>query len=245
MNRHDPVSSARGAIAQFRQYEIKIPKPVADEVANLDRVAASNPPDLDPRAAARAIADGATPEQVAELLTAALVHPSHRQAVAEAARIAAGRVLAAIKRTADEIHEQFRAQALDLIEKLEATAELDVPLNALIRAGRDSEARLLADVDLNAEALNRLYQVRSQSVWAGERFHVNGANCGEWRDPRKVESHLNESTLAGNYLAGIRAGGELWFATPEESRQAGEVVAAELAAEAAEARQNQLATYGI
>jgi hypothetical protein len=219
----DPAYVARDSIKQFAQYDVKLPQPIADTFDNLERVTALAPAAIDPVELPTAIADGATPAQIVTLLADEAARPRYQQAVVQAVDIAGRRVLSEIRRAADDLHEQLRKQADELIGKIEATAALgDVPISALLRAGRTKDAGLVADLDLNIETLQRLWQIRSLNVWHGAIFTVNATDCSSFRDPRV-------QCIRDGLLNGIRAGAQLWYPTPSEAIEAAERINAAMA----------------
>ena len=42
-------------------------------------------------------------------------------------------------------------------------------------------------------------------------------NATQWRDPVKVANYLRGNTVTEHFIAGLRAGGSLWFPTKEQA----------------------------
>jgi hypothetical protein len=149
-------------------------------------------------------------------LGAQTLRSSHTQATLTAAT----RVLGAIMEARDEIHDQLAELAEEAIRKLEAVEAIgDTSLDQLVRTGRHDEARLYADCEIIATELDQLYTLRDLYLTpgGGDAVRVGHFDASRWRNPTKVENHLHGGTLAENYLAGLGAGGALWYPSAEEA----------------------------
>ncbi|MGH3555193.1 MAG: hypothetical protein ACRDT5_21920 [Mycobacterium sp.] len=232
------VSEARSALRDLEQHNVKLPKAVTAAVAVLDRVQGSTPPEPQPNAVAEAIVNDAAREEVGRLLHTVASYQQHRQAVFVAAKIAAGRVLAEIRRAADELHQQLAVQAAELIGQMAAAAQIDVPLQSLVRAGRDADARVVVDADTNAARLTALYAIVAEHLYPRATWGVDNVDCRQWVDPRKVQH-------APNVLAGLRAGGELHLARPDQAQAAAAPIAEAVARQHERDKHAIVSKYGV
>lgn len=158
---------------------------------------------------------------------------------------AAGAVLAAVQASADEIMPKLREEAEEAIAKLVNLAAIGgASLDALIRDGRDDDARLVADADIIAASLDACYELRDRflTVGGGVSLAVNGCNASRWEDPEAAAAHARGATPAERYIAGLRAGLVLWCPTPQEAIAVAHKIADRRAAEAERIRAEQ---FGI
>ncbi|MGV0991104.1 MAG: hypothetical protein ACOYB7_02515 [Mycobacterium sp.] len=202
----------------------------------LDRVEAGKPIKPDPAAIRTAIREGAGPEVINNLLLADLGAGRLNIEWAQARTDAAGAVLAAILGAADKILPALTELAEACIEKLVAVAALDgARLEDLVKAGRTTDAELLANVDVVAAELNGHYDFRDRYLTRGgvQSLAIGGWNASRWRDPVAAQHHVKGSTPTDVYLSGLRSSVPLWYPTPAEAIEVARAVADDYAAEQA------------
>lgn len=224
-NRHAAAPyRARRIIAELTDRGITLPKPVAAAVAELDRVEAEQIGEPEHHAVRDAILAGASRAELNVLLLDQLGAQHLRGSYEQAKVVAAGNVLQAVLVARDELHPQLAELAGAAIATLEkvATIPADTSLDALVRSGRHEQARAYADRELVAAELAKLYEIRDHWLTPGgpDGGRVEPVDATQWADPRVVTNRLHGTTVAEVYVAGLRAGGTLWFPTAEEAVEA-------------------------
>jgi hypothetical protein len=219
-NRDSAPYNVRDVLKQFAARNIKVPQSVNDARAVLDRVEAATPQEPEHDAIRKAVLAGADDDEINALLLADLGSTRLRAEYGQARIDAAGRVLRTILRAADELHPQLRELADEGIAKLTTVAELGgASLDTLVRDRRVKDAQALAELDIVATELDALYQLRDRFLTPGgaQAFTVGGAvNAGRWRDPIAAGHYATGSTLADQFVSGLRGGAGLWFPTLDE-----------------------------
>lgn len=241
-DRNTYVYNAKRAIEEFGARNITLPKTVVDAVAVMDRVAAAKPVQPEHTAIRRAILDGAVQADIDKLLLADIGYSRMHSEWQQAHVDSAGAVLAAIRAAEPTLHPALRKQAEICIDKLAQVAKLGgVKLEHLIRAGRQSDAKLLADVDITAAELNALYELRNTFLvpGGGKALTVNGVNCAVWRDPDAAAAHARGKTMADQFIAGLAAGVALWFPSADEAITTAQTIADQRAAAAQRKRERE------
>lgn len=240
------MTRAHDAIGEFADRAITIPNAVTAAVELLDRIVAARPSPPDPQTVRDLILDEAKPAAIDKALLNQVAAQHHRNAWAQAVEVADRRVLAAILDHREHLHAALREQAETIIDRILRCAPITEPLAELIRQGRRDDADSVALLDGDAVELSNLYRVRDQYLTPGrdatERraaYDVGGYRCDVWRDPDRVEHVPRQATVSGGYLEGIRAGGQLWFPTVEEAREAAQPLFAAWQAEQQAARAAQ------
>lgn len=231
---------ARAALKQLDQHGIPLPAAVAQAVEVLDRIEATPIPDPSPHAIHDAVLDGADLDELNGIALHQLAHSRVRDGWAQARLTAAIEVLNTLMAARDELHAQLAPLAEDHIEKLTKIANLgEVRLDELIRNGRTDDARLLADKELIATQLDKLFQFRDAILTpVSLDARPEGVDCSRWRNPRKVRN-LHPTTVTDGFIAGIQRGGQLWYPSADEAAAAAEPIAAELRREADAKRQRE------
>lgn len=216
---------------------IPVPAAVEESLAVQHRVEDAQPSEPDQQAIRAAYLRGADEAEISELLLADLGATRLRSEWAQARITAAAAVLKALRDSAGDVFPTLKEQAVAAIARLQAVADLGpgATLDALIRSGRNADAKLLAGAREHAADLDRLYGVRDRFLVAGgaRSFTVNGFDASRWRHPVEAARHARGATAADQYVAGLREGCELWFPSPAEARAAAQALA-DAAAEAAE-----------
>jgi len=236
------VYSAKRVVTEFGALGITLPKPVTDAVAVMARIEADKPSTPSPSAIREAIIRGADQTEIERLLLLDLGATRLSSEWTQARTDSAGAVLAAVRAAEPTLLPALRKLADEAIGKLRRIADLGgVKLADLIRAGRESEAKLLADVDLIAAGLSNLYQLRDEFLigGGGRALIVNGVSCATWRDPGAANAHARGKTVAEQYIAGLAAGVPLWFPSPAEAIEAATAIAAKRAADAERKRERE------
>ena len=234
--REDWPRQAREAITGLETRNITLPTAVADALAVLDRIEATKPAAPDPTAIRRAIIDGANVDTLNALLLADAVTGKFNVEWTQAKVDSAGAVLAAILAAADTLLPALTELAETCIEKLVSVAALDCArLEDLVKAGRTTDAELLANVDVIAAELSGHYDYRDQFLTRGgsPSLAIGGWNASRWRDPVAAQYHVKGSSPVDVYLSGLRASVPLWFPTPAEAVEVAQAVADGEAARAA------------
>jgi|SRR5690625_4178326 len=214
--------TARETIRELTDRKVKLDAVVLDKVAALDALDALHPEE--PRADAVDVAYAAgDPDGAHTAALQQLTYEARRQAWHRAQKAASAAVLESVITHRDTIHEQLRTHADKLIARLEAAAAVeDIGLDRLLRDGREQDAKTVADAPWCESELKRLYALRDMRLRRPrETYGTRLVDTGMWRDPRTVRG---TTTL----LAGLRAGGELWFPTIEDAAAAASPIQAEL-----------------
>ncbi|MET8795357.1 hypothetical protein ABZV91_02680 [Nocardia sp. NPDC004568] len=130
---------------------------------------------------------------------------------------AARGVLEALRFNHDELVAGMAELAAPLIEAIEHVARLDThSVDALVVAGRNDDARILAELQTTVAELKALYELRRVTTPPGFRYASGAIDCGEWQDPRKV-THASGANPHSYYVHGVQLGGRLWFPTVGEA----------------------------
>ncbi len=220
----DPSFSLRRALTALETRNIELPEAFSDAVRLLNTISA-NRPDEPPLTALRdAIIAQADEVGIGSALLLDLGAGRLATAWQQAINETANRALRLLLENRQTIHAQLAVIAADLIAKLQATADLGgTPLNTLVREGKHTEARLLADVDTTAAELNALYDFRDHYLIPGgfRALKVGHISCARWRNGPDIDHALHGGITEG-FISGLRATprGELWFPTAEEAREA-------------------------
>jgi hypothetical protein len=236
---------AKQAIDDFAAVNIALPKAVTDAIAVMRHVGAAQPDKPAHTAIRQAIIAGADQTELDRLLLADLTHARLASEWTQAHTDTAGAVLAAIRAAEPQLMPALRKQADEHIAALAQIAALDDNrLDALVRAGRQADAALLAAADTTAAALTNLYALRDNYLTPGgpTALTVNGVNAAVWRDPDAAAAHARGKTPADRYIAGLAAGCQLWMPTPAEAIAAATDIA-ERRAQAAQRR--RAAEHGV
>jgi hypothetical protein len=166
-------------------------------------------------------------QHVAGEVSAAVYGNVLMQSVDESVRATAE----AVVRLHDEILASIRSALFDpSLQTLTAAAAIEpgVSVSALMRARRNDEARALADAEAAAESIAAAYSLRLR-LYGGARSGLDNLECCRWLDPAVVDGHLGDLRGADRWLAGIRAGGQLWLGTMPEVEDASRAYRARLA----------------
>jgi hypothetical protein len=232
---------ARQAIDQFASRGIDFTEPVLDAIVVMHRVAAAKPEKPDHTAIRQAIIAGADQTELDRLLLAEVSYTRLASEWAQAHTDSAGAVLAAIRHAEPQLFPLLRKQADTCIAKLATIAAMgDVRLEHLVRAGRQSDATLLAERDTIAADLKVLFEMRDAYLvpGGGKALTVNGVRCDVWKDP-DAAGHARGKTPAERYVAGLAAGCQLWYPSPAEAITAATVIAEKRSADAQRRRQSE------
>jgi hypothetical protein len=236
------VYQARQALNEFAARGIDLPKPVLDAVNVMNRVEAAKPAQPSPTAIRQAIGAGADQTELDRLLLADATYTRLASEWTQAHTDTAGAVLAAIRDAEPTLLPALRRQADGLIAKLAQVAALGgVRLEHLVRAGRQSDATLLAERDTVAAELSALYELRDTFLvrGGGKALTINGVRCAVWKDPDAAAAHARGKTIADQYVSGLAAGCQLWFPSPAEAIAAATAIADQRAADAQRKRQQE------
>lgn len=240
---------ARNAVQQLINRGIELPSTITSAVAVLDRVEADAPRQPDAAAIRHAIVDGADSEKINALLLSQLAFTKLQSEYAQAAQIAAQRVLTAILDERDSLHAALKMLADDAITKLQHVAALNgASLEELVRAGRHEDAQALAVVEVVGAELVALYDTRDLYLTPGgaESARAGHFECTQFRDPRVAARHRREDvSVVGNYLLALREGAELWFPNEEEALAAAAPLYRQWEQEAARVAARQRQVGGI
>lgn len=218
--RHSSLRVARDLVNSLRQADLKPPKRALDALQRADKLAENRPP-----AGGARIADILLNDGHAAALSAAqerAVADKLEYAYEEAGEVLGKQTVAAIRADADRITAELRPRAVERITKLETLAAETRNLNQLVRAGETELAQTLAEVDVTAAELNELYALRNKMYGRKQKWGGEGTvfESSTWMNYHVVDGNLSFSmTPSERYLAGLRAGGELWYPTPEESKE--------------------------
>lgn len=241
LTRQIAPDTARKTANELRALGVVIPKEVRDTLDQLDRIDALRPPVPEQGDLEAAYMECADAETITAVAVDLATHAARLNAWTEA-RIKTGqRALAALTGNGDTITAALAKLAAPLIEKLNDAASLDtLDTTALIRAGRTADAEAAARVDIVAGDLEHLYRLRDK-ITRGAEYGVDRIDCRRWKDPRPVADALSgrarTAVAAEAFLAGIKAGGELWFPLPAEAQAAAQPIAKEAEREAERMRQ--------
>lgn len=126
--------------------------------------------------------------------------------------------------------EQLRPQAEEAIEKVTAGAKLPADPAQLLREGRNADAEIASFHEINASDLRSLYSLRDKLGRKARWGTTTHFDCTVWRDPKPVKNVINAvaAANAGEFFRrGLKAGGELWWPTPSQAREAVGVLEAE------------------
>lgn len=223
---------AKQALEEFGARGIDLPKPVLEAVQVLERVEASKPSAPAQTAIRSAIVAGAPQDEIDRLILADLGATRLSSEWTQARTDSAGAVLAAIRAAEPTLQPALAKLADAAIGKLAQVAALgNVKLDALIRAGRQSDAALLADAETTAAELTALFRLRDEFlvVGGGRALTVNGVNCSVWRDPDAAAQYSKGSRPVDQYLSGLSANVPLWFPSGSDAIEAATVIAAKRA----------------
>lgn len=194
------------ALSRFAELNLKIPAAVSDTYAQLQRVEAK-PPRVDRYGLRDAIISGAKDEVLQQLALAELAEPLIESARLAARSHAAVGVMDAIEASADSLHKQLSAQAAKAIKVLEEAAAVGpIPLSALVRSGRHSEASAIAAAEITASQLDNLYTTRDRLLWP--RRTRPAVDVSRW-----TETRFNGMS----FIDGLTQGGKLWYPTITEA----------------------------
>lgn len=219
IKRETSPDRARKLASDLTALDIEIPADVADTLASLDALEARKPQPTTPDDLAKAYVDGSSDKAVDTLLAWHLADNARANAWREARVRIAGRALSQLAFHHADLIDRLAEKAAPLIANLERAAEIgSVDVAALIRAGRTEDADVIAHLELTAGDLANLYNIRTR-ITVGAEY----GGCGVWRDPRHVKVIPN-GTQSDYYLAGIKAGAELWFPQPHEAEAQGRKV---------------------
>lgn len=209
------IHNFRTAIKQLHGHAVELPPKVTDAVAALDRIEARKPVEPASTSIHDAFVDELADSEIDQIAHARSTFHHRRDGWNQAVITAAKRGLTAIRKSADELHEQLRTQAEAIITRLNEIAKIgDVPLDTLIREGRHDEAKLLASKGIDVAALGKLYQLQRSVVWRGREFGYGTTDCSQYRNPAILGINLND------VVASLRNGAELWYPTPDEAQDA-------------------------
>lgn len=216
------------ALTALEARKIKTPGHVAAAVKALRQIESQQPSTPSPTALREAYQRGADPAEVERILLLDMGTTRLKSEWAQAKMDAAGTALAALRDSVDEVMAPLRGQADAAIEKLRRVADFGgASLDSLVREGRHDDARLLADVDLVAADYDACADLRDRFLvrGGGLKLAVGGVNCSRWRDPIAAAAHARGATPAEQYVAGLHAGLELWFPSPDEAVAAASAIA--------------------
>ncbi|WP_280447387.1 hypothetical protein [Nocardia cyriacigeorgica] len=211
---------------KLRDRDVTLPTEVVDALGRVEALAARRP---EPPAADLVSTLYAAGVGDAEINAAATDRAIAKEKLSgwSAAHNVAGRGLRkALFAACDDLTDQLGALAEPLIDDLHTVAEsghgpADLP--ALIRDGRKDLIERIARLDLSALGLRALYDLRAMLTPPDAGYAVGLIDCGIWVDPRPVRNAFSGGRPDGQaefYLAGIRAGGRLWFPRHQEAAAA-------------------------
>lgn len=218
----DNAFNASEAARAFHQLGIELSPEANDLVKRLQTLRANKPEPAPHDAVALLIADSAK-DAVIDQAIAFHVGQNHRiQQHARAENILGARILAAILDDRDRLHNQLKAQAEPIIERLHRAADITDNITDLVRAQRTDDAALVATIEPDAESLRQLYFLRDRYTTPPTAQWSTGFwSCQHWQNPWDIEHPAaHDDTLWGTYRSSIRAGGQLWFPTWEQATEA-------------------------
>jgi|SRR5271166_1582346 len=102
----DPVRHSQQIVEQLRANQVTLPSDVDTAQKRLEGI--KDLPQITPNGAAEAIVAGRPDKDVQALLLAESLDDRHRQAITQARQLAGTRVLSAIRRNAEALHEALR-----------------------------------------------------------------------------------------------------------------------------------------
>lgn len=197
----------RTALSRFAELGITLPKTVIDARDALTKIEKAAPKPPAPGALAQAILDGASEDEQLRIAMIELTLNTRREGYSRARAAAAEAVFEAIRASKDEVHQSLSKLATAAIEKLRKTADVhDVPLEALVRAGRHKDAELIASANVVERQLEALYRLRQDLLWPADRWLV-----------QPVDRWFHPDHAGHGFIEGLRVGGRLWFPTFEEA----------------------------
>ncbi|SIA00067.1 Uncharacterised protein [Mycobacteroides abscessus subsp. abscessus] len=247
-HRPDAKYKARNAVKQFTSRGIELDASITAAVAELDRIEAEVPRQAEPNTIRDAIVNGADSDAINALVLAELGFTRLRSAYMQAVQVAGGRALKAFHIERDNLHAALKVLAEHAITHLEKVAALDgATLEELVRAGRHDDAQALAEVEVVGTELAALYTIRDDYLTPGglRAARVGDVDCTQWRDPQIAGRYARvDRSVAANFVAVLRNGGELWFPTAEEAVEAAGPIHAEAKAAAAHAAEIRNRTVG-
>jgi hypothetical protein len=243
MSRENNLYNAKEGIAALAARNIEVPARVADALAALRDIEAAEPAKPEYTTIRSLYRAGADQKQLDAALLADLGYTRLHSEWTQARIDAAGAVLVAIRDSANEIFPALRDQADAAIEKLTQIADLGagVQLDTLIRSGRTDQARLVADLPAIVADLDSAYNFRDRYLTPGgaRTLAVANINASRWADPEAAAEHARGKTVAGQYLAGLRAGLVLHFPSPQDAIAAAQEIANRRAGEAQQRAREQ------
>lgn len=205
---------------------IAMPPATANAYAILDRVAGSQPIAPDHNAVRDRILDGSDQDAIDSALLAELSATRLLAAWAAARTVAAQRIATAVHCDYEELYEALRERAEQHIEVIKRAAAVDVPLDALIRAGRSEDAAAVAQAATAVASLDVLHSLHS--TIEPVQMVVDSVDCRFWRDQRQAKHVASVGDSRCDYIiAAIRGGAELWFPSADEARGAARAIAEE------------------
>ncbi|BDT84605.1 hypothetical protein [Nocardia cyriacigeorgica] len=222
----ESVAAHRSAVELCKQLEIRkvtLPANVVEARERLDALAARKPEAPAPDLVSTLYAAGVGDAEINAAATDRVIAKEKLSGWTAAHNVAGRGLRKALHAACDDLTEQLAALAEPLIDDLHAVAEAGQgqgDLSALVLDGRHEEAERIARLDRSALELKALYDLRLKLTPPGCGYAVGVIDCGIWRDPRPVRNGLGEHRpegLAEFYLAGIRAGGQLWFPHHQEA----------------------------
>lgn len=213
-----PHFTARKACDALTRRDITLPKPVAaalDLLAYVESVQPRNEVDREPIISA--YLDRRSAEEI-DAVSATMYAAGLRFSAWSQARDRAGRaVLEALRLNHEHLVGKLASLAAPLIAAIEHVAGLDThSVDALVMAGRNDDARVLAELPTTVAELRALYELRRVTTPPGIRYASGSVDCGEWEDPRPV-THARGDSPHSYYVHGVQLGGKLWFPTASEA----------------------------
>lgn len=246
MGYNDASSDLRTALDAFTTRGLEHPQPVTEAVELWQHIRATRPDQPDRYALRDAVIAGADESELGGVLLAELGAQHIRNAWNQAEQMIAKHALDLIVTHRADYHAPLAVQAGELIGKLEAIAAIGrVPLDALVRAGRHTDAELVASLSNVAADLDSAYRVRDVYLVAGgyKRLKVGQFDCSRWANPTDIEGAVGGGLdLGASFVAGITAGGKLWFPDDTAAREAAQKLWDDYEAEAIEQQKRQ---FGI
>lgn len=207
--------AARSIIEDLKAQRIDIPQAILDAYALFEDV--TIPPDHDDTEAVQAIALGKPQDKIDALLLQGILRPAYRAATAKAKIVAAKAVLREVRAAAGHLFELLRPIAEEVIDDIHAAAQIgDVPLSALIRAGRTHDAELHANLETNLTAISALFRLRNQ-IFGVTRTDVGGIDLSEFRTLADSVSPVelsDRNTANARWHSLYARGARLWWADP-------------------------------
>lgn len=217
----DSSTELRAALQALDAQNVKHPKAVADAIQQWNRICSTRPAQPAHHTLRDAVIAGASDAELGALVLADLGAGQIRAAWAAAEQHTARAALAAITEHRADYLTQLQPLAAELITLLEATAAITAPLDSLIRAGDHTSAKLVADLETTAAALDALYRIRD--TWllppGWKTLTVNGFDASRVQNPHEINGTPAGSTLGESFLGVIRQGGTLHYSAPETCRE--------------------------